>query len=223
MSTGGWDRSIKRPLWTLTRIIRSTRRPLESFEVDAGVLRSCASDQQGLLIDRCDCKRAIAMLGDAAEAIDSGVAWVIAATDRDQHLILRRAQQQQCWVYDGHRFFRDASAWPGQGVRLLLTGVGELRAASQHNLRRRSDALHQFCPFIAVVDPELTLCERPYDGWDPAWVVRDVLSRFCAVQQCVTVVIFTARDLATISPSTVQKSYGLSGLLYLDLSAPDCE
>ena len=218
MSRGG----INRPLWTLTRIIRSSRRPLGTLQVDAELLRTCASDQQGLLIDRCDCKRAVAMLDEAAEAIDGGVAWVIATTDREQHLILRHAEGQQCWVYDGHSLFRDAIAWPGQGAHMLLTGVGELRAASQHNLRRRPDALHHFCPFVAVVDPELTLCERPYDGWDPAWVVRDVLSRFCAVQQCVAVIIFTARDLATISPSTVQKSYGLSGLLYLDLSAPGC-
>ena len=219
MNTGGWDRSVRQPLWTLTRIVRSTRRPLHSLEVDAALLRSCASDQQGLLIDRCDCKRAFAMLNDAGKAMDSGVAWVIAATDRDQHLIARRAEQEECWIHDGHRCFRDASTWPNQGVRLLLTSVGELRAASQHNVRRRSDALGHFCPFIAVVDPELTLCERPCGGWDPAWVVRDVLSRLCAVQQTVAVMVFTARDLATISPSTVQKSYGLSGLLFLDLNA----
>jgi hypothetical protein len=219
MSTAGWESSVVRPLWTLTRIVRSNRRFLERLAIDASVLRTCATDQQGLLIDRCDCRRSATMLDTAAGAIASGVAWVIAATERDQHIITARAGGHQHWVHGGCSWFRDASTWVGRGIRLLLTSVGELRATSTHNLRRRLDTREHFCPFLAVVDPDLTLCERPYGNWDPAWVIRDMMSRICAVQQTVPIIIFTARDLATISPSTVQRSYGLSGLLYCDLAA----
>jgi hypothetical protein len=219
MSGDNWQHSLPRSVWKLTRIIRSTRHALETLAVDADLLRVCAEDQQGLLIDRCDWQRAAGMLDAAAETMKCGVTWVFAGTDHGRRLLSGRAERllRPRWVYEGHSSYPDALAWSGEGIRLLLTCAGDLRATSRYNLRQRRDTRDHFCPMVAIVDPDLNLCDRSCGGWDPAWLVRDAMSRICARQRVVPVVIFTARDVATINPSAVIKSFGLSGLMYLEL------
>lgn len=217
-----WRRSVPSPLLNLTRIVRSTRKALETVALDAEALRTCAQEQQAMLVDRCDSGQTMRLLARAAHLVDDGVVWIITGTDRDHDRICAEAERQRVdsLVHCRHESFRNADEWEYAGLRLYLSSVVELREVGKYNPRRREDVRAQFCPLFVVFDSDLDLCSVPFGtSWDPAWAVRDAMARLCAVQQGVPLLILTTRDHSTINPSGVQRAFGLSGLLYFDGSA----
>jgi hypothetical protein len=214
-----WKHAVPRPLCNLNRVVRSTRRAIDTFTVDAAILRDCANEQQAMLVDRCDTKRAVYLRRCVADAISDGFVWIIAGTELDHHRLCAEAKRQgvDTLVHCGHDSFQDAGEWEYAGLRLYLSSTIELRAAGKYNPRWREDVHDRFCPLLVVYDSDLSLCSIPLGtSWDPAWAVRDVMARRCAAQKAVPLLILTQRDHATINPSGVQRAFGMSALLYFD-------
>jgi len=221
-----WLRTLSRPLFNLTRIVRSTRQPLETFCVDAALLCRCAQDQQAILIDRCDVARIVGLLDDAGAAIGDGLIWVVTGTDGEHRRIRAEAERRQARhaVFDGHPKFLQPNGWANEGLSIYLSSATELRAPGERNPRRRKDVMDVFCPLFVVVDSDLALCTVPFGTtFDPAWAVRDAIARLRAVQRMLPLLILTGRDLATINPSSVQRAFGMSGLLYAELAGKSAE
>ena len=72
-----------------------------------------------------------------------------------------------------------------------------------------------FVPMIAVIDPSLWLC-TPRNGWEPAWVIRDLVARLGVWQKDVALVIFTEREAVSVGSAFLGSAFGVSGLVYLD-------
>lgn len=217
-----WKLAVPQPLCHLSRIIRSPRREIGTLTVDAAILRDCASEQQAMLVDRCDTRRAVRLLHRVADAIYDGFVWIIAGTELDHHRLCAEARRQglDSLVHCDHKSYRDADEWEYAGLRLYLSSITELRAAGKYNPRLREDVQDRFCPLLVVFDSDLSLCSIPLGtSWDPAWALRDLVARRCAFQKGVPLLVLTQRELSTINPSGVQRAFGMSGLLYFDGSA----
>ncbi len=160
-------------------------------------------------------KRAAELLLDGAQRVSMGLIWVVTANDEVYRTVRQVASSHvgpgdrsgEQLVYDVHPLYRDAERWEKAGLRLLLNTAAQLRDHTVGNPRKRKDVLGLFTPLIAVVDPDLSFC-RKWGDFDPAWVLRDLVSRLCVPdrQGAASTVVLTAAEPMAILPSTLRRA-----------------
>jgi hypothetical protein len=218
-----WTAAAPRLLWQARRITREGRRELGEVRIDARLLEQCGCDELAVLMDRCSPGKAARILCGVAEKLRRGVIWVVAGNTTAYARVKETAQSwvsRGIWrcdhlVYDAHPRFMDVTAWNASHVRILLTSNASLLDRGSKSPRRRHDILRTFTPFVAVIDPYLTMCSSRW-GFDPAWAVRDLVARLRAAQRIVPLVLFTEREAVSINTRKARTSFGIEGLIYLD-------